>query len=242
MSLRSCPLLSRVPEGDHSLVPSKRTPNLTRIIDERGPCQRDLFHRSLRLSPPTPERTNSIQLVSVGGASMSIQYFKEQAIRAERLARSILDEPASEALIGLARDYWQKAGSLAGNPATYGQRKLRFRSPEARLVMTEHAKTSWPATDYKAPIVRNGSEGRELVTARWAMPSSSQTLMEVTKKRAAKLGSQGQARGLQGIAPDGARQRDHEHPEREKQTLDALARCRKLLRRCPPCTHRSARR
>ena len=40
---------------------------------------------------------------------MTVQYFKEQAIRAERLARAILDERASEALMGLARDYWQKA-------------------------------------------------------------------------------------------------------------------------------------
>jgi putative SOS response-associated peptidase YedK len=28
--------------------------------------------------------------------------------------------------------------------------------------------------DYKAPIVRNGAEGRELATARWGMPSSQQ--------------------------------------------------------------------
>ena len=27
--------------------------------------------------------------------------------------------------------------------------------------------------DYKAPIVRNGSDARELATARWGMPSSS---------------------------------------------------------------------
>jgi hypothetical protein len=51
---------------------------------------------------------------------MTEQYFKEQAIRAERLARAILDERASEALMGLARDSWQEAGSLAGNPVTYG--------------------------------------------------------------------------------------------------------------------------
>ena len=44
---------------------------------------------------------------------MTVQYFKEQAIRAERLARAILDERASEALMGLARDYWQKADALA---------------------------------------------------------------------------------------------------------------------------------
>jgi len=38
--------------------------------------------------------------------------------------------------------------------------------------------------DYKAPIVRNGAEGRELTTARWGMPSSSKALMDATKKRA----------------------------------------------------------
>jgi hypothetical protein len=31
--------------------------------------------------------------------------------------------------------------------------------------------------DYKAPIVRNGAEGRELATARWGMPSSSKALV-----------------------------------------------------------------
>jgi hypothetical protein len=45
--------------------------------------------------------------------------------------------------------------------------------------------------DYKAPIARYGAEGRELVTARWGMPSSQQALLEATKKRAAKLGSGG---------------------------------------------------
>src|SRR5258705_6403075 len=45
--------------------------------------------------------------------------------------------------------------------------------------------------DYKAPIVRNGAEGRELSTARWGMPSSQHALMEATKKRAAKLEAKG---------------------------------------------------
>jgi putative SOS response-associated peptidase YedK len=31
--------------------------------------------------------------------------------------------------------------------------------------------------DYMAPIVRNGADGRELVTARWGMPSSQHALM-----------------------------------------------------------------
>jgi putative SOS response-associated peptidase YedK len=41
--------------------------------------------------------------------------------------------------------------------------------------------------DYKAPIVRNGAEGRELATTRWGMLSSSKALMDATKKRAEKL-------------------------------------------------------
>ncbi|MCX5495796.1 SOS response-associated peptidase family protein [Kaistia dalseonensis] len=45
--------------------------------------------------------------------------------------------------------------------------------------------------DYPAPIVRNGPDGRELVMARWGMPSSQLALMEATKKRAAKLEAKG---------------------------------------------------
>src|ERR1700732_987926 len=45
--------------------------------------------------------------------------------------------------------------------------------------------------DYKAPVVRNGAEGRELTTARWGMPSSQHALMEATKKRATKLEAKG---------------------------------------------------
>ena len=51
----------------------------------------------------------------------------------------------------------------------------------------------WVFPDYTAPIVRNGAVGRELALARWGMPSSQHALMEATKKRAAKTGSQGQA-------------------------------------------------
>ena len=46
---------------------------------------------------------------------MTVQYFREQAIRAERLARSILDEKASKALMGLARDYREKANTIAAS-------------------------------------------------------------------------------------------------------------------------------
>jgi putative SOS response-associated peptidase YedK len=36
--------------------------------------------------------------------------------------------------------------------------------------------------DYQAPIVRNGAEDRELTTARWGIPSSQHSLMEVTTR------------------------------------------------------------
>lgn len=45
--------------------------------------------------------------------------------------------------------------------------------------------------DYAAPIVRNGPNGRELVTARWGMPSSQLALMDATTKRATKLEGKG---------------------------------------------------
>src|SRR6202163_4007194 len=60
--------------------------------------------------------------------------------------------------------------------------------------------------DYKAPIVRNGAEGRELATARWGMPSSQHALMEATKKRAAKLEAKGKPvdfKELLRMEPDG---------------------------------------
>lgn len=60
--------------------------------------------------------------------------------------------------------------------------------------------------DYKAPIVRNGADGRELATARWGMPSSQQALMEATKKRAKKLEAKGKAvdfKELLRMEPDG---------------------------------------
>ncbi len=41
--------------------------------------------------------------------------------------------------------------------------------------------------DYKAPIFPDGAEGRELLTARWGLPSSSKALTDATEKRAEKL-------------------------------------------------------
>jgi hypothetical protein len=67
--------------------------------------------------------------------------------------------------------------------------------------------------DYKTSIVGNGVDGRELATARWGMPSSQHALMEATKKRPGKLGSQGQVGRLQGIAAaDGAGRRHDQYP------------------------------
>jgi putative SOS response-associated peptidase YedK len=45
--------------------------------------------------------------------------------------------------------------------------------------------------DYPAPIVHSGAEGRELVMARWGMPSSQKGLMDATRRRAQKLEAKG---------------------------------------------------
>ena len=48
--------------------------------------------------------------------------------------------------------------------------------------------------DYIAPIVRNGADGkRELVKARWGMPSSQLALIQAAKKRAEKLEAKGKS-------------------------------------------------
>ena len=60
--------------------------------------------------------------------------------------------------------------------------------------------------DYQAPIVRNATGGREIVMARWGMPSSQQALMLATKKRAAKLEAKGKPvdfKHLLQMEPDG---------------------------------------
>ena len=45
--------------------------------------------------------------------------------------------------------------------------------------------------EYMAPIVRNSAEGRELVLARWGMPSSKKALLDAAAKRADKLRAKG---------------------------------------------------
>ena len=60
--------------------------------------------------------------------------------------------------------------------------------------------------DYPAPIVRDAADGRELVMARWGMPSSSRALMDAAKKRAQKLEAKGKPvdfKQLLRMEPDG---------------------------------------
>ena len=61
--------------------------------------------------------------------------------------------------------------------------------------------------DYLAPIVRNGADGaRELVMARWGMPSSQRALLDAAKKRAQRLGAKGNPydfKELLRMEPDG---------------------------------------
>ncbi len=47
--------------------------------------------------------------------------------------------------------------------------------------------------DYPAPIVRNSIDGRELVSARWGMPTAANVMFEAAKKRAAKIEAKGKA-------------------------------------------------
>jgi putative SOS response-associated peptidase YedK len=60
--------------------------------------------------------------------------------------------------------------------------------------------------DYPAPVVRNAADGRELLMARWGMPSSSRALLDATKKRAQKLEAKGKPvdfKQLLRMEPDG---------------------------------------
>jgi putative SOS response-associated peptidase YedK len=53
--------------------------------------------------------------------------------------------------------------------------------------------------DHPAPIVRNGAEGRELVLARWGMPSSQKALLDAASKRADKLRAKGKEVDFQAL-------------------------------------------
>lgn len=45
--------------------------------------------------------------------------------------------------------------------------------------------------DYLAPVVRNGADSRELIMARWGMPSSRKALLDAAGKRGDKLRTKG---------------------------------------------------
>ena len=55
--------------------------------------------------------------------------------------------------------------------------------------------------DYPAPIVRNAVEGREIIMARWGMPSSPFTLMQYAKRQEAKLKTKGAQVSVREIFP-----------------------------------------
>jgi putative SOS response-associated peptidase YedK len=66
--------------------------------------------------------------------------------------------------------------------------------------------------DYPAPIVRNGANGRELVMARWGMPSSQRARMDAAKRRTQKLEAKGKAidfKELLRMEPDGGTTNNH---------------------------------
>lgn len=79
----------------------------------------------------------------------------------------------------------------------YRQRTGRSELVAATRAMRDNVGNLEPGDiypDYLAPIVRNGSEGeRELVRARWGMPSSSQALFKAASTRADKLRAKGKA-------------------------------------------------
>jgi putative SOS response-associated peptidase YedK len=55
--------------------------------------------------------------------------------------------------------------------------------------------------DYAAPIVRNSPEARELVMARWGMPSSKKALFDAASKRADKLRAKGKSVDFDELLP-----------------------------------------
>jgi hypothetical protein len=82
--------------------------------------------------------------------------------------------------------------------------------------------------DYPAPIVRNAPDDREIVMARWGMPSSQQALLDATMRRAQKLEAKGKPvdfKELLRMEPD----RHHQHPKRGQHALEAMARDRAPL-------------
>jgi putative SOS response-associated peptidase YedK len=79
--------------------------------------------------------------------------------------------------------------------------------------------------DYRAPIVRNAPDGvRELMLARWGMPSSNEALFEAAKKRARKLEAKGEPVDFAQLLRMEPRHWLNEYPQHRFKTLEALAR------------------
>jgi putative SOS response-associated peptidase YedK len=76
--------------------------------------------------------------------------------------------------------------------------------------------------DFPAPIVRNAADGREIVMARWGMPSSSKALMDATKKRAEKLEAKGKQVDFKELLR--SQTPGQQTSVYEKQPLEAMAR------------------
>jgi putative SOS response-associated peptidase YedK len=82
---------------------------------------------------------------------------------------------------------------------------LSWLGPEDRCSLNDRIPGIFP--DYVAPIVRTGADGvRELVKARWGMPSSQVAIIKATSKRGARLKAKGQFvdfKHLMRLEPDG---------------------------------------
>src|SRR5689334_5229730 len=77
---------------------------------------RDLLHTSLAMPSACSERSNSFQIVWAEGSSMT-HHLEDQARRAERLARSILDDVTIERLLAFAAECRQKVKAEELQPA-----------------------------------------------------------------------------------------------------------------------------
>ena len=80
--------------------------------------------------------------------------------------------------------------------------------------------------DYKAPIVRTGADGREARHRAMGHAVIGARADGGDQEARCEAASQGQAGRLQGTAQDGARRRYDQHPQRDEQTLDEVARSR----------------
>jgi len=82
----------------------------------RKTASRDLLHTSLAMPGACSERSNLLQIILAEGVTMTkIQYLKDQAVRAERLARSVMDSLTAERLKAFAAECRAQADTLTAN-------------------------------------------------------------------------------------------------------------------------------